>query len=200
MKLTPLNRILLLATGMLAAYQIAVGIDGLDLGPVVSFTVSFGILLVASLLLMILGYEMLETPWAVSLATIIPLGLSLGLIWQHIPGIAGGYLAFTILGLSLVIITRLYASRKVAALSVAMVHGVAGLVIFVLPIILALLGSVRPGFALVGIGGAFIGVGGLLLSWLKAGKPILTKERILVVLPGLLLLMMAAFVGGFASA
>lgn len=200
MRLTPLNRILLLATGMLAAYQIAVGIDGLDLGPVVSYTVSFGVLLVASLLLMILGYEMLETPWAISLATIIPLGLSLGLIWQHIPGIAGGYLAFTILGLSLVIITRRCASRKVATLSVAMVHGVAGLVIFILPIMLAWQGSVRPGYSLVGIGGALIGLGGLLLSWLRAGKPILAREHILMILPGLLLLMMAAFVGGFAQA
>jgi hypothetical protein len=200
MKLTPLNRILLLATGMLAAYQIAVGIDGLDLGPVVSYTVSFGVLLIASLLLMILGYEMLETPWAVSLATIIPLGLSLGLIWQHIPGIAGGYLAFTILGLSVVMIARRCASRKVAALSVAMVHGVAGLVIFMLPIILAWQGSVRPGYSLVGIGGALIGMGGLLLSWLRAGKPILARDHILTILPGLLLLMMAAFVGGFAHA
>jgi len=53
------------------------------------------------------------------------------------------------------------------------------------------------GFALVGLGGALIGVGGLLLSFLKAGKPLLSREVILKVLPGLLLLRTAAFVTDF---
>jgi len=48
------------------------------------------------------------------------------------------------------------------------------------------------------VGGALIGVGGLLLSFLKAGKPILSHETILKVLPGLLLLMTICFVVGFA--
>ena len=52
--------------------------------------------------------------------------------------------------------------------------------------------------ALVGVGGALIGVGGLLLSFLKAGKPILSRETILKILPGLLLLMTICFVAGFA--
>jgi hypothetical protein len=47
------------------------------------------------------------------------------------------------------------------------------------------------------LGGALIGIGGLLLSFLKAGKPILTRQTILSVLPSLLLLMTAAFVAGF---
>jgi hypothetical protein len=55
----------------------------------------------------------------------------------------------------------------------------------------------KPAFALVGVGGALIGIGGLLLSFLKAGKPILTKDIILKVLPGLLLLMTVCFVAGF---
>jgi hypothetical protein len=47
------------------------------------------------------------------------------------------------------------------------------------------------------VGGALIGLGGLLLSFLKAGKPILSRETIFKVLPGLLLLMTACFVAGF---
>jgi hypothetical protein len=47
------------------------------------------------------------------------------------------------------------------------------------------------------VGGALIGIGGLLLSFLKAGRPILSRETILKVLPGLLLLMTAFFVAGF---
>ncbi|MDE3089060.1 MAG: hypothetical protein KGJ80_06720, partial [Chloroflexota bacterium] len=68
-----------------------------------------------------------------------------------------------------------------------------------LPILLSLRGATPIGFALVGVGGALIGLGGLLLSFLKAGKPILSEKTILAVLPALLLLMTAAFVGGLAS-
>ena len=79
----------------------------------------------------------------------------------------------------------------------ALVHGVAGLTIFLLPIFLVLQGTVNPAFTLVGIGGALIGIGGLLLSFLKMGKPILSRETILKILPGLLLLMTFCFVAGF---
>ena len=58
----------------------------------------------------------------------------------------------------------------------ALVHGVAGMIIFLLPIIIAITGQANPGFALVGVGGMFIGLGGLLLSFLKAGKPILSRK------------------------
>jgi hypothetical protein len=59
-------------------------------------------------------------------------------------------------------------------------------------------GQTPPGFALVSVGGVLIGVGGLLLSFLKMGKPILPQKTILTVLPALLFLMTAAFVAGFA--
>jgi hypothetical protein len=59
-------------------------------------------------------------------------------------------------------------------------------------------GFARPGFSLVGVGGGLIGLGGLLLSFLRAGRPILSRVMILRLLPGLLLLMTAAFVAGFS--
>jgi hypothetical protein len=61
-------------------------------------------------------------------------------------------------------------------------------------------GTSRPIFSLVGLGGALIGLGGLLLSFLKTGKPILSRNTILKILPGLLLLTTAAFVLGFSAA
>ncbi|MBI5945679.1 MAG: hypothetical protein HY864_15065 [Chloroflexi bacterium] len=78
-----------------------------------------------------------------------------------------------------------------------MVHGIAGLTIFLLPIILSVQGKTQPLFSLVGIGGALIGIGGLLLSFLKAGRPILSRETIFKILPILLLLMTICFVAGF---
>jgi hypothetical protein len=79
------------------------------------------------------------------------------------------------------------------------VHGVAGLIITLLPISLSLTGRAPAAFALVGVGGALIGGGGLLLAFLKAGRPIISQRMILAALPWLLLLTTAAFVAGFAA-
>lgn len=196
MKMT--DRLLLLLTGLLAAYQIAFGVEGLEPLPMTAYSVAFGVLLVAGLLLIILGFEVLSSPIVVIVSTIIPLALSLGLVWQHLPAWRSAYLAFAVLGFLAVVATRsLPMPGKLPPLTLILVHGVAGLVIFLLPITLAAQGKMGAGFALVGVGGALIGVGGLLLSFLKAGKPILSQEVILKVLPGLLLLMTACFVIGF---
>ena len=94
-------------------------------------------------------------------------------------------------------ITRLSITGKSATLVLAVVHGIAGLIIFLLPIILSIQGTMPVGFSLVGLGGALIGMGGLLLAFLRAGQPILSQETILTLLPVLLFLMTAAFVAGF---
>ena len=60
MKMSALDRILILITGLLAAYQIVVGIDDLSTAPIVAYTIAFGVLLVALLLLIILGFDALD--------------------------------------------------------------------------------------------------------------------------------------------
>jgi hypothetical protein len=197
-KITVLDRILLLITGLLAAHQIVIGIEGAATMAMWAYTIAFGVLLVAGLLLIILGFEILDSPLVVIVSTIIPLSLSLGLVWEYVPGWRTVYLIFAIGGFLAVAFTRYVTPGKAASFTVMPIHGIAGLLIFGLPIFLAVRGDVPTGFAWVGIGGALIGVGGLLLSFLKAGKPVLTRETILTVLPGLLLLMTAAFVAGFA--
>ncbi|MFO7584830.1 MAG: hypothetical protein R6W69_08880, partial [Anaerolineales bacterium] len=82
MKMTLSDRILLLLTGLLAAWQVAFGIDHLDTLPVIAYTLGFGVLLVAGLLLIILGFEILDSPAVVIISTLIPLSLALGLVWQ----------------------------------------------------------------------------------------------------------------------
>lgn len=201
MKVTPLDRILLLVTGLLAAWQVAVGINGAEALPMIAYTIAFGVLLVAGLLLIILGFDVLDNPIVVIVSTVIPLSLSLGLVWEHLAAYRTLYLLFTILGFLAVVITRAVPMKsKLPVAVLAVIHGIAGLTIFLLPIVWALIGRATPGFALVGVGGALIGVGGLLLALLKAGKPLLSRATILKVLPGLLLLMTAAFVAGFALA
>ena len=194
-----MDRILLLLTGLLAAYQIAIGIDGYSTLPVIAYSTAFGVLLVAGLLLLILGFEVLDSPIVVIVSTIIPLGLAIGLIWQYLPNYRVMYLFFAIIGFFAIVITRALPIRnKFPLFILVIVHGVAGLTIFSLPIILVFSGLARSGFLLISVGGALISLGGLLLALLKAGKPLLSREIIFRVLPGLLLLMTAAFVAGFA--
>lgn len=198
MKITALDRILLLVTGLLAAYQLAFGIEGISTLPAITYTIAFGVLLVAGLLLIILGFEILDSPFVVIVSTIIPLSLAAGLVWQHLAAFGNLYLIFAIIGFLAIVITRLIPTPgKIPTIVLALVHGVAGMTIFLLPIIFSIQGRTSSVFSLVGIGGALIGVGGLLLSFLKAGKPILSREMILKILPGLLLLMTLCFVIGF---
>lgn len=198
MKMSVLDRILLLLTGLLAAYQVAFGIEGLSTMAVVAFMIGFGVLLVAGLLLIILGFEVLDAPAVVIVSTLIPLSLATGLVWEYLASFRTLYLIFAVLGFLAVSITRLFpVEGNLPTILLAFVHGIAGMTIFLLPILLSLQGKTDPLFSFVGIGGALIGVGGLLLSFLKAGRPILSRETILKVLPGLLLLMTLSFIVGF---
>jgi hypothetical protein len=198
MKISSLNRTLLFLTGFLAAYQIAIGIDRMDSVAIIAYTIAFGVILVAGLLLVILGFEVLELPIVVIVSTIIPLALSLGLIWQHLASLRTPYLIFAIVSFLAVILTRsISMQNKLPVVVIAITHGVAGMTIFLLPIIVAMQGGMKPLFALVGIGGALIGILGLLLSFLKTGKPILSKEKLMSLFPILLLLTTALFVAGF---
>jgi hypothetical protein len=193
-----IDRIVLLATVLLASYQVVIGLDGFDSFAILCYTIAFGVLLVACLLLIILGFEILDSPLVVIVSTIIPLSLSLGLVWEYLFEIRVYYLAFTILGFLAVIITRQFKRGRTAVIVLAVVHGIAGMVIFLLPILLSIQGVTNLGFILVGIGGALIGLGGLLLSFLKTGRPILSREAIFTLLPWLLLTMTLTFVVGFS--
>ena len=198
MKMTMIDRLVLLCTCLLAGYQIAVGVNGLDTLPIIAFTCAFGVLMVAGLLILILGYEVLDSPIVVVISSIIPLSLSLGLVWDHLVDWQTPYLVFVMLGFLAIVITRINQPGKLAIIVLAVVHGIAGMIILILPLYLSRSGQVRLGFAWVSLGGALIGSGGLLLSFLKTGHPIFSRELILRILPGLLLVMSAAYVVGFA--
>ncbi len=165
----------------------------------VAYTVAFGVLLVAGLLMIIMGFSVLDAPLVVVISSLIPLGMSLGLVGEYLPPLREVYLAFTILGLGSILYTRYTSSRITKVLVLAIVHGISGLLIFLLPLILSLRGITPARFALVGLGGGLIGIGGLLLSFQRAGKPVLPRDTILSLLPGLLLLMTALFVIGFSG-
>ena len=198
MKLSSLNRTLLLLTVLLASYQVSAGIDGFTALPIIAYTIAFGIILVAALLIFILGIDVLDSSIVVIVSTIIPLSLAVGLVWQHVASWRTSYLVFAIIGFLAVTLTRsIQMQNKLPVIVIAITHGIAGMTIFLLPIVISIQGETKPLFALVGIGGALIGVGGLLLSFLKTGKPILSRDTILRLFPALLLVTTALFVAGF---
>jgi hypothetical protein len=196
--LSILDRMLLFGTSLLAAYQIAIGIEGLNHLAITSYTIAFGVLLVSGLLLNILGFDVLESPPVVVFSALIPLCLSLGLVIQFIPVFQKPYVTFTTLGLIAILITRYLKPGMTATLVLSIVHGLAGLVITCLPILLVLRKEVHAGFMLVGLGGALVGVGGLLLVSFRVGKSPPADQKVISLLPPMLLVLTTCFVAGMA--
>ena len=184
---------------LLASYQIVKGIDGTGTFAIAAYTVAFGVLLVAGLMLIILGFDVLESSILVIVSTIIPLSLSLGLVAEFFPQAAIPYLVFVLVGFILIIITRYKVSQKVALIPLALWHGTSGVVIFVLPIYVSLTAMAPAAFIWVGFGGAMIGLLGLMLTFLRSGNPVLSKETTLTAFPAILFLMTLTYVVGFYS-
>jgi len=191
------DRIFLLITALLASYQVVQGIDGLSSMAIANYTIGFGIIVIASLLMIILGLEFLDSPLVVIASTLIPLSLALGLVTEFLRPILVPYGVFMVAGFLAIVVTRLAGPKKLGVIVLVIVHGVAGLTIFILPSVMAMRNITPTGFLLVSIGGMLIGLGGLLLSFLKAGKPILKRERIFSVFPALLMMTTLTFVVGF---
>ena len=134
LKMNAQEQIVLLAMSLLGAYQVAIGIEGLDTLPITAYTIAFGVLIVSGFLMIILGFDALDTPWVAALSTLIPLALSTGMVWEHLDRWRSPYLGFAVVGFLAVLAVRILpAPKRLAAITVAVVHGVAGLTIFVLP-------------------------------------------------------------------
>ena len=196
-KMSTLDRVLLFATDLLAAYQIVTGAGAKgDILVGLAYTIAFGVLLVAGLLLIIFGFDVLESSLVVITATVIPLSISLGLILEYVPALGTAYLVFAICGVIAVATTQLRGPGKLATVVLAVTHSLAGLLIFGIPIASSLRGTASIGFLWVSVGGAFIGIGGMLFSFLRMGRPMLSKKLVFALLSPLLLLMSVTFVIG----
>jgi hypothetical protein len=199
-KATVPDRILLILTSLLAGYQIAIGITPFGRFPIITFTTGFGVLFIAGLLLLIFGIDALDSPVVVILSTIIPLSLSLGLVSEYIPAYQMIYLGFTIVGFMIIFFSRVIPQfSRLSLIVLTIVHGLAGLIIFILPLVLVAIGRAGPIFPLVSLGGGLIGITGLLLAFQKAGKPLVSRNMIFRYFPVVLFLMTTAFVLGFLT-
>ncbi len=166
------------------------------------YMLSFIVLLVAGLLLIFLKtWEVLNYPFILVVAYIIPLGLSLGLVTEFYNSYSKMYLIFGIIGLVLIILTKGLGmgSPGIKAFTSAIFHSVGGLIIFFVPVLAVKSGKAPSGFVFVTIGALLIGLGGLALAFLKGGSQLLffSANFVFMILSPLLLLMTLSFTYGF---
>lgn len=193
--------IFLLLTGLLAAFLCWFFWKRYNLHKAlhnVYYLMGFAVLLVSGLLLLILGLEILASPWVLTVATLIPLGISIGLIEEYYPKWKKCYKWFAVAGFLAIAIGGIGQIELLRKIAVPVFHGVAGLIIFLVPFFAK---KAPKGFFWVGIGGLLIGIGGIALAFLSAGKPLLffTEEVVMTILTPLLFLMTGAFTLGFAK-
>lgn len=201
--MTWLDRIVLLITGLTAVYLIwrfygrwsqKKGLYDLY------YILGFAVLFVSGVLLIFGGWELLASPYILTVATLIPLGISMGLMNQFMPEYKKAYSWFALVGFLLIAFTSITGS-PLKKFAVPIFHGIAGLIIFLLPLYRYVRKNAPKGFGLVGIGGMLIGIGGIALAFVVNGSQLLffSGPFILKILAPLLFLMTLAFTWGFVK-
>lgn len=197
-----LDNLTLLLTGLTALYLIWRFWGRYQSGKAlydVYYMMGFAVLFVSGVLLIFLGYGILGTPLVLTVASLIPLSISMGVLEQYYPAWKTPIKWILAVGIVAIAITAFAGLADLRRLAVPLFHGVAGLVIFLGPFFAKKAGK---GFYWVGIGGALIGIGGLALASLSFGAPLLgifTKDLVMTILAPLLLLMTLAFTFGFVK-
>jgi hypothetical protein len=199
MHMTLLDKILLLATGLVAIYLLYRFWTRYSKDKAlhdVYYMMGFAVLLVSGLLLIFLGYDILASPYVLTVASLIPLGISMGIAEQYFPAWKKPFKWFALIGFFAIAVTSIAGMDALKKIAVPLFHGVAGLVIFLGPFLAK---NAPKGFWWVGIGGLLIGLGGIALAFISAGSQLLffSSGFVFQILAGLLLLMALAFAWGF---
>lgn len=196
--------LVLLLTGLIAIYMIFRLIqmqkDSTTAGIWnIYYSVGFLVLLIAGLLLIVFGWGALGNNFVAVVAGLIPFSLATGLISRFYPKYEKMYLALMIIGLALIVVTRYGEMVTVGKIIYPIFHAIAGLTIFFIPILACKGKKVQKGFGMVTIGGTLIGLGGIALAFLKAGKQLLffSPEFVMMILAPLLFFMTLFFALGF---
>lgn len=196
-----LDNLFLLLTGLLAAYLCWYFWRRYNLHKAyhnVYYLTGFAVLLVSGLLLIFLGLKILASPYVLTVASLIPLGISMGLAEEYFPKWKKFFKWFAVIGFLAIAISSIGGLDLVKKISVPLFHGVAGLVIFLGPFYAK---GAPQGFFWVGIGGVLIGLGGIALAFISVGSQLLffSPEFVMTILTPLLFLMTGAFVLGFTK-
>ena len=166
------------------------------------YMLSFTVLLVAGLLLIFFkSWGVLNHPFILVVAYIIPLGLSLGLVTEFYNKYATIYLIFGAIGLIMIILTKGLGigSFGLKTFTSAIFHSIGGTIILIVPILASKSGKAPGAFIFVTIGALLISIGGVALAFLKGKEQLLffSNDFVFMILPTLLLLMTLSFTFGF---
>jgi hypothetical protein len=133
-----------------------------------------------------------------TVASLIPLGISLGIANQFYPQWKKAYAWFALIGFLAIAVSSIAELELLRKISVPVFHGVAGFVIFLGPFFAK---DAAKGFWWVGVGGALIGLGGIALAFLVSGSQFLffSMDFVLTILAPLLFLMSLCFAWGFTK-
>ena len=191
----------LLLTGLIAAYLCWYFYQRYTLNKALHnlyYLMGFAVLLVSGLLLIFLGMDILASPYVLTVASLIPLGISMGLAEEYFPKWKTYFKWFAAIGFIAIAITSIGGMEVPRKIAVPLFHGVAGLVIFIGPFIAK---DAPKGFWWVGIGGLLIGLGGMALAFITVGRQLLffSPEFVMLILTPLLFLMTGAYALGFAK-
>ncbi len=195
------DTIFLLLTGLLAAYLCWVFYQRYSQSKALHnlyYLMGFAVLLISGLLLIFLGLGILGKPAVLTVASLIPLGISMGIMEQYFPQWKKAFKWFALIGFLAIAVASFGQIDLLRKIAVPLFHGAAGLVIFLGPFFAK--GAAR-GFQWVGIGGLLIGLGGIALAFISLGKQLLffSPPFVMTVLTPLLLLMTLAFTFGFVK-
>jgi len=194
-----IDNLFLLLTGLLAAYLCWYFWRRYALHKALHnlyYLMGFAVLLVSGLLLIFLGLDILASPWVLTVASLIPLGISMGIAEEYYPAWKKPFKWFALIGFLAIAVTSLGGLDTLKKIAVPLFHGVAGMVIFLGPFFAK---RAPQGFFWVGIGGLLIGLGGIALAFISAGAQLLffSPELVMIILTPLLFLMTGAFALGF---
>ncbi len=164
----------------------------------VYYMMGFAVLLVSGLLLIFLGMGILASPYVLTVASLIPLGISMGVAEQYFPAWRKAFKWFALIGFLTIAVTSIGGMDTLKKIAVPLFHSVAGLVIFLGPFMAK---GAPKGFYWVGIGGVLIGLGGIALAFISVGAQLLffSPEFVMLILSPLLFLMSLAFAWGFTK-
>jgi hypothetical protein len=196
-----IDNLFLLLTGLLAAYLCWYFWKRYNLHKAlhnIYYLMGFAVLLVSGLLLIFLGLKILASPFVLTVASLIPLGISMGLAEEYFPAWKKYFKWFALIGFLAIAISSFGGMVTIKKISVPLFHGVAGLVIFLGPFFAK---DAPKGFYWVGIGGLLIGLGGIALAFISVGAQLLffSPQFVMRILTPLLFLMAGAFTIGFTK-
>jgi len=205
------DQAVLLATGLVALYAIWVlmGQQKEEATRHIAnyyYMVSFAVLFVSGVLLIFLGWEILgllgqgsgTSKFVAIVATLIPFSFAAGLVARFYPEKEKMYLSTMALGLVLIGISRVMDMGTFAKIIYPLFHSIAGLTIFFVPIMAVKNGIMSKCFYWVTVGGTLIGLGGIALGFLTAGKQFLffSADFVLMILAPLLFLTAFSYMWG----